>query len=203
MSQQEFEPQQNERPFYTYSDSVQENAQESEARPYYWSTKPNTGNIPKNEHPANFEDSISGIPPYSYMAQDRPVQETQTHTTHTTSQQQQRQHYNFSPDGDAMEHGYRPYASYNNQVPPWARPQRGNKSARIIFLIILGFVLIKPLLVLLGALLLLAGVALASLFVLGGLLLVSMLIVFGLLGRRPPLGMFRMFRSPHHGRRWH
>ncbi len=195
MSQQEFEPQQNERPFYT--NSVQENAQESEARPYYWSTKPNTGNVPKNEHPANFEDSLSDIPPYSYAAQDRPAQDPYTQPT---PQQQQRRHYNFSPDGDAMEHGYRPYGSYNGQVPPWARPQRGNKSGRIIIFIILGFLLIKPLLALLAALVLLAGVALAGLLVVGGLLFVSMLIVFGLLGRRPPFGMFR---SPRQRKWWY
>ena len=201
MSQQEFEPQQNKRPFYNHSDSVQDNAQESEARPYYWSTKPNTGNIPKNEHPANFEDSIADlppIPPYSYQAQDRPAQGMYTNTP--PQQQQQARYKNLGPDGDAMEHGYRPYGSYHSQVPPWARPQRGNKAGRTIIFLIIGFMLIKPLLALLGVLFLLAGVALAGLLVVVGFALVSILIVFGLMGRRPPFGFFR---SPRQGRRWY
>ncbi|GAC1663080.1 MAG: hypothetical protein NVS9B9_24830 [Ktedonobacteraceae bacterium] len=172
MSQQEFEPQQNERPFYNHSDSVQENTSEREARPYYWSTKPNTGNIPKNEHPANFEDSVTDlppIPPYSYQAQDRSAQGSY-------APQQQQSRHNLSPDGDAMEHGYKPYGSYHSQVPPWARPQHGNKVGRIIFFSIIGFMLIKPLLALLGALLVFVGVA------------------------RPPFGWFR---SPRQGRRWY
>ncbi len=202
MSQQEFEPQQNERPFYNHSASLQKNAQESEARPYYWSTKPNTGNIPKNEHPANFEDSVTNlppIPPYSYQAQDRPVQGAYIPPS-SVQQKQQPRYNNLSPDGDAMEHGYRPYGSYNSQVPPWARPQHGNKAGRTILLVVLGFMLIKPLLVLLGALLVFIGVALAGLFVVVGLALVSLLIVFGLLGFRPPFGLFR---SPRQGRRWY
>ncbi len=205
MSQQEFEPQQNERPFYNHSDSVQDNTQESEARPYYWSTKPNTGNIPKNEHPANFEDSVADlppIPPYSYQAQDRPTQGAYTNTP--PQQQQQAHRNNLSPDGDAMEHGYRPYGSYHRQVPPWARPQRGNKTARTIIFLIIGFMLIKPLLallgILLGAFVLFIGVAFVGLLVVAGLALISILIVFGLMGRRPPFGLFR---SPRQGRRWY
>ena len=201
MSQQEFESQQNKRPSYNYSDSVQENVQESEARPYYWSTKPNTGNIPKNEHPANFEDSIADLPPYSYQAQDRPAQAA---FTNTSQQQQQARRSNLSPDGDAMEHGYRPFGSYNRQVPPWARPQHGNKAGRISIFLIIGILLFKPLLallgVLLGAFVVLIGVAFAGLLVVVGFALVSLLIVFGLMGRRPPIGFFR---SPRQGRRWY
>ena len=200
MSQQEFEPQQNERSYHNHSHNVQENVQESEARPYYWSTKPNTGNIPKNEHPANFEDSVADlppIPPYSYQAQDRPAQGAYTNTP--PLQQQQARHNTLSPDGDAMEHGYKPYGSYHSQVPPWARPQRGNKAGRVIIFVILGFMLLKPLLAVLGFLLL-AGVALVGLLVVVSLALVSMFIVFGLMGRRPPFGLFR---SPRPGRRWY
>lgn len=202
MSQQAFEPQQNERPFHTTHDNtVQENVQESEARPYYWSTRPNTGNIPKNEHPANFEDSIADMPPYSYQAQDRVAQETYATTPPLQSRQhsQQRQRQQFSPDGDAMEHGYWPYGSYSRQVPPWARPQGGNKSARVILFVVLGFILMKPLLFLLGTLLVFASVAFVLvLFV--GLAAVAMLIVFAALGRPLPFGLFR---SRHRGRVWH
>ena len=195
MSQQQFEPQQNERPAYNHNDSIQKSTAESEARPYYWSTKPNTGNMPKNEHPANFEDSVTDMPPilpYSYQAQDRPSQGA--YTTHTTPPPRQQQR-SFSPDGDAFEHGYKPYGSYNGQVPPWARPQQGNKSVRIIIFVVLGFMLIKPILALLTTLFVIAGVAFAVLLVLGGLLFVSILIVFGLLGLSLPFGIFRSRRG--------
>ncbi len=201
MSQQAFEPQQNERPTYNHHNSIQDSTAESEARPYYWSTKPNTGNIPKNEHPANFEDSITNmppIPPYSYQAQDRPTQGAYTTNTTPPPQQQRR---GFSPDGDAFEHGYKPYGSYTRQVPPWARPQRGNKAGRVIIFVIIGFTLIKPLLALLATLFIIAGVAFAALLILGGLALVSALIVFGLLGRSLPFGIFRSRRS--RPRMWH
>jgi len=203
MSQQEFEPQQNERPFYNSYGTVPENAQESEARPYYWSTKPNTGNIPKNEHPANFEDSVAdmpSIPPYSYQAQDRSTQGAAAPHATTPPQQQRQQRQHFSPDGDAMEHGYRPSGSYTRRVPPWARPQRGNNAGRIMLFVILGFLLIKPLLVLLGALLLVIGVTFAALLIIGGFALVSVLIVFGLLRRSLPFGLFR---SRRRGRLWY
>ncbi|GAC1399726.1 MAG: hypothetical protein NVSMB49_10530 [Ktedonobacteraceae bacterium] len=203
MSQQAFEPQQNERPFHThYDNTVQENIQESEARPYYWSTRPNTGNIPKNEHPANFEDSIADmslIPPYNYQAQDRPAQETTYATTpplQAKQRSQQSQRQQFSPDGDAMEHGYRPYGSYSRQVPPWARPQGGNKAARLLLFVVLGFMLMKPLLWILGALLVFAGIAFAALLLLAGFVVISMLIVFAALGRPLPFGIFRSRRRP-------
>ena len=198
MSQQQFEPQQNERPAYKHNDSIRESTAESEARPYYWSTKPNTGNTPKNEHPANFEDSITAmppLPPYSYQAQDSPARGAYTTNTAPPSQQQRR---NFSPDGDAFEHGYKPYGSYTTQVPPWARPQKGNKAGRTIIFVVIGFMLIKPILALLVTLFLIAGVAFAALLIVGGLLLVSALIVFGLLGRSLPLGIFRSRRSRPH-----
>ncbi len=203
MSQQQFEPQQNKRPS---DNTVQENTQESEARPYYWSTKPNTGNIPKNEHPANFEDSLADlppVPPYSYSAQDRPVQEPPTYAAPQPqqSQHQQYQRRNFSPDGDAFERGYRPYASYNQQVPPWARPQRNRGVGRIIFFIVLGVLLIKPLLLLLGGLLLLAGV-LFSLLLLLGVGLVALFILFAALGRPFPFSPFRR-RGPWGRWRWY
>lgn len=164
MSQQEFEPQQNVRP--SYNESVQADSSESEARPYYWSTKQNTGNIPKNEHPANFEDSVASlppIPPYSYQAQDRPMQGTQGAqyiTPPPASQQQGKQQQRFGPDGDALEHGYRPYNTYNMQAPPWARQQRSKKAWRMFALIVLGFFLIRPLLLLLGGLIVAFGVIL-------------------------------------------
>ncbi len=195
MSQQEFESQQNER---SYDSNVQENSQESEARPYYWSTRPNTGNIPKNEHPANFEDSLTDvppIPPYSYQAQDRPAQGTQN-SANTPPQQQSKQwqkRSHFSPDGDAFEQGYQPYGSYNRQVPPWARPQRNKGAGRMIFFIVLGFILIKPLLLLLGGLFIIASIFFGLLLFVG-LGLVALFIIFAALGRPFPFGLFRSRR---------
>ena len=202
MSQQ-FEPQQNERPSHN---TIQENTQESEARPYYWSTKPNTGNIPKNEHPANFEDSLADlppVPPYSYSAQDRPVQEPPVYAAPQPqrSQQQQQQRRNFSPDGDAFEQGYRPYNSYNQQVPPWARPQRNRGAGRIIFFIVLGALLIKPLLLLLGALFVVASIFFGLLLLLG-VGLVVLFIIFAALGRPFPFSPFRR-RGPWGRWRWY
>ncbi len=202
MSQQELAPQENERPSHIYYNSVQENAQEREARPYYWFTQPNTGNIPKNEHPANFEESIADmppIPPYSYKAQDRPPVHNNTNVPPQQQYQQQgRQRQQFSPDGDALEHGYQPYSNYNRQVPPWARPQRGNHVGRVIFLMIVGFMLIKPLLWVLGALLIAAGLFF-GLLLLAGFAVIALFIAFLALGRPLLLGMLR-----RHGpsRRW-
>ncbi len=193
MSRQEFEPQQ-------YTDSVQDHIQESEARPYYWSTRPNTGNVPKNEHPANFEDSMSSlppVPPYSYAAQNRVTQQSYTSSSQARGQQARG---GLSPDGDAMEHGYRPYNSYNRPVPPWARPQRGKGIGRVVFFVVLGLMLLKPLLLLLTGLLVLAGVVLLGVFIAGVFALVSMFIVFVMMGRRPPLGLFRPGRYGR--RRW-
>lgn len=141
-------------------------------KPYYWSSTPlnsksnKTGDMPKNEHPSTFEETI---PPYSYPAQGMAIPPSQTYTASgkQTGQAQQRhaKRQQFSPDGDAFEYGYRPYqnrASYNyaaQQVPPWARPQRHNGSGlRWLVLIVLGAVFLHPLLWLVGHLLAALGI---------------------------------------------
>ncbi len=193
MSQQEFEPQQNERPL---------NNQENEARPYYWSMKPNSGNMPKNEHPSTFEDSIADmppVPPYSYPAQDKASQTQQQYATHTTSHQQRRQRQRFSPDGDSMEYGYRPYAAYNMQVPPWARPQRNKMPVgRVILFVVLAVLLAKPLLFLLSGLIIFAGVLFTIGLVILSVIAVAVLLVLGSLGISPR----RIFRSRNRWQRW-
>jgi hypothetical protein len=186
-------------------------------KPYYWSTRPvsgksgKTGDIPKNEHPSTFEDTI---PPYSYPAQEPmpPVQE-QPYAEPVKRQQQQRQQP-FSPDGDAFEHGYRPYmGNYNQgkytaqQVPPWARPQPHNHSVlRWLPLLILGLIFIRPLLFIITHLLAVVGIfvgvaALAILvpiifvLILAGIISIIVLIVLSSLGipvwRRRPWGGYR------------
>ena len=162
MSQQEFahEPQ---------GQSEQSSEREEiYAQPYYWSTKPKSGGILKDEHPSTFEESI---PPYSYPAQDSAgYRQQRDNIVDSEPAQKQRQQQQFSPDGDAFEQGYRPYAQYNRwrQVPPWAQPQRhqGRRILRVIVLIILGLILIKPLLALIGILLVGAvGIALFAILI--------------------------------------
>ena len=158
MSQQEFVPE---------PQGQSEQSSEHEeiyTQPYYWSTKPKSGGILKDEHPSTFEESI---PPYSYPAQDSTrYRQQRDNVVDSEPAQKQRQRQQFSPDGDAFEQGYRPYTQYNRwqQVPPWAQPQRhqGRHVLRWIVLIVLGLALLKPLLVLVG--ILLAGVIGIALF---------------------------------------
>src|SRR2546430_5461123 len=77
--------------------------------------KAKTSEMPKNDHPATFEQSI---PPYAYPAQDG-ISAQEHHKQRRTNEQYARPTRNmsgnqrFSPDGDALEHGYRPYRHYN------------------------------------------------------------------------------------------
>jgi hypothetical protein len=129
--------------------------------------------VPKEEPPSTFEESL---PPYAYQAQDnepsfRQSQDTAAQANRDQRRQQGRQR--FSPDGDALEHGYRPYTQYNNrgeasrsyQRPPWLRPQRNMRTIlRWIVIIIVALALIKfiPLLII-GILALIGIVAFAIL----------------------------------------
>lgn len=148
----------------------QQSQQDAEQyKPYYWSSTPpnaassKTGDMPKNEHPSTFEDTI---PPYSYPAQGMAAPhyiEADKQTGQTRQQHAKRQQ--FSPDGDAFEYGYRPYqnqARYNyaaQQVPPWARPQQHNgRGLRWLVFIILGIVFLQPVLWIVGHLLAVLGI---------------------------------------------
>src|ERR1051326_3110857 len=113
------------------------------------SRKAKTREMPKNDHPATCEQSI---PPYAYPAQDgvNARAQWQEGEQQATSGQQARQtqgvHGNqrFSPDGDALEHGYRPYRQYNytggQGMPFWVRPRRSifSKPVRLLLLIVFG-----------------------------------------------------------------
>ncbi len=150
---------------------------------------PKGGNAPKDEHPSTFEASN---PPYSYRAQDATSQRSydpaySAHPHETNERARQYRRRRFSPAGDALENGYRPYQQRQRmyyQVPIWARPQRhkGPRVLRWLVLIILGIILIKPLLLLLGALFLaglgvLALIILIPLIVIGALLLAAIMLV--------------------------
>ncbi len=157
----------------------------------YKSAKSKSGDVPKDEHPSTFEASI---PPYSYRAQDTtyahnsadPAYNAHPHEMDTRARQYRRRH--FSPDGDALENGYRPYQRQERmqyQVPSWARPQQHNGPhvLRWLVLIVLGIVLIKPLLVIIGALFLaglLAFIILIPLIILGVLIIAG--VVLAILG---------------------
>src|SRR5436309_12756239 len=115
--------------------------------------KAKTSEMPKNDHPATFEQSI---PPYVYPAQDgvrtqEHKQQQRTNAQYARLTRDMSGNQRFSPDGDALEHGYRPYRRYNysngNGVPFWARPRRGigMKPARLLVLILLGAVLLHAL----------------------------------------------------------
>jgi hypothetical protein len=172
MSQQEFESQ---------SQSYRQDAESDEQEiyqphyPYSWSGKLDKEVGPRDEPPVSYtEPTIQR----GYQAQDYAdyKQQQETYTDHSSLQSRKRQSQQYySPDGDAFEYGYRPYNRYNTAqgVPPWARPQhhRGGAGKWILFLI-LGLLLIKPILILMGILLAFVGVAILA-FVLPFLLLIA------------------------------
>ena len=152
-------------------------------RHLYKSTHARSSGMPKEEHPSTFEETI---PPYSYHAQDRVAQNPAdpAHSAHfheTNARQRQARRRRFSPDGDALENGYRPYQQQKySQVPPWARPQpqRNSHVLRWLVLIILAFLLIKPLLALIGGLFL-TGLTVLGLIILIPLIVLGILIIAG------------------------
>jgi type IV secretory pathway VirB6-like protein len=135
--------------------------------------------VPKNEHPSTYEDLM---PPYSYQAQDStPYLSQQKNSTYRAYTRQQRSHWDS--DGDAFEHGYRPYSAYNMQwqVPVWARPQHNSKhTLRTAIFLVLGVLLIVPILkvmvFLLAGIAVLFGVALFAIILLG--IALAFLVVF-------------------------
>lgn len=163
MSQQELVPE----PQDGSTTAAQEN-EEIYQRPYKAGRARNA--MPKEEHPSTFEETI---PPYSYRAQDRVTQNTPdpahgAHFHETNARERQSRRRRFSPDGDSLENGYRPYQQQqSSQVPSWARPQPQKHShfLRWLVLIVLAIVLIKPFLVLIGALFL-AGLTVLAFIIL-------------------------------------
>lgn len=148
-----------------FPESQGEHSQDNEEyKPYYWSTTPvagkgKTGDILKNEHPATFEDTI---PPYSYPAQEQMSRHAESQHSNpagkrerssSNNEYQRKQHtrqQQFNAGGQAYEYGSQPFMQQPyymaQQVPSWARPQRNNRGAwRVIVLMILGFILLKPL----------------------------------------------------------
>lgn len=148
MSQQEFVPQSQ------HSLNNNEDELYYPQHPYNWSERPNKEAAPRDEPPSSYDEPLIQR---GYQAQDQ----------HTSTQRQQ-----FSPDGDAYEHRYRIYHQPQS-LPPWARTQPRKKHiARLLFLIGLAALLIKPALILLIAIaglisFALIAVALPLIFVVG------------------------------------
>ncbi len=162
MSQQEFVPesqaQQSQREHALNDDEVYH-----PQYPYNWS--PNNASAPRDEPPSSYDEPMIQR---GYQAQDDAAgTKRQAWAPHERSAPQGQR---FSPDGDAYEQGYRSY----NVVPPWARVQPQKKNVpRLVLLIVLGLILIKPILVLFTFLL----VAIASIVGLTFLAIVLPLIV--------------------------
>lgn len=188
MSQQEFvpEPQSHGQDALNGEDEIN-----YPQHPYYWSVKPESQAVPKDEPPSSYADPAMQQDYYAQGYASNAQQEK------NSSQGQQWSGTNgpqYSPDGDAFEQGYRPYNSYNGQygqgVPPYtqstnySRTQRRNP-LRLAFLVLLGLLLIKPLLIVGG-------------LFLGGFLLFVLLPLFLL-----ATGIFRMALGPGYRRRWY
>ena len=207
MSQQEFfqRPQFQEQK--QRQPALEEDDIEYSSQPYYWSTQPGKG-APKDE-PASLSDEPMvqadhpGDYQHGYAAQDnvnnpRVIPPTREESNRGMPQwRSQTQRQQFSPDGDAFEHRYRPYGANNQQwsAPPWARPQQHRRGAAGWFwLIVLGLVFMGPLLHVIGALLAVTGIIILTLLV--PFLFVAMLAL--------PYVFFRALRGrPLPGRRWH
>ena len=175
--------------------------------PYYWSVKPENEAAPRDESPSSYVEST--IQP-GYQAQDNAANVKQgTYGTNADDQQSAnngsaRQQY--APDGDAFEQGYRPYSSYYGGnwrgMPPYpyaqatgyGRMQR-RSPFRIVFFVLLAFLLLKPILIVAGLLLATIGA------LVGGALLFMLLMAFFIFG----LGIFRRGVRPGYrgrGRYW-
>ncbi len=144
---------------------------------------PRGGNVPKEEHPSTFEASI---PAYSYHAQDAASQRSHdpasmAHPHEIDERARRYRRRRFSPDGDALENGYRPYEQSQRMqysAPSWARPQRhnGHHLLRWIVLITLGIILLKPLVILLGVLFL-TGLSMLALIILIPLIVIGVVLI--------------------------
>lgn len=206
MSQQEFMPE----PQHQQGGLDNAEIEANNAQPYYWSTSPAARDMPKNEHPSTYEESI---PPYSYAAQNSKssteqarVEHNKTYTSNTTQAPNTTQRQQFSPDGDAFEYGYRPNTAYATpqQAPHWARPQRNRSVGKIIFLVIMLFLFARPILFILMHFIFILGfiVFLPILIILGilSIFAVFALIVLASLGISLHPRQFR--RRNHRGRGW-
>lgn len=166
---------------------------------YRYKAARRSGNMPKEEHPATFEDTV---PPYSYPAQDRVTYKRENGRQESHARQYQRQR--TDDDGDAFEMGYRPYRqSGYRRAPLWTRPRRHRSKHiwrwLIAVVLILLAIKILPLIVLgiVGLLGVLTFVLLLPFIMLLGLLAVGLIIALLAF-----LSVRRAVRSLFGYRRW-
>lgn len=167
--------------------------------PYYWSVKPENNGAPRDEPPSSYVEST--VSP-GYQAQDNAANVKQETSGANADRQQ------YAPGGDAFEQRYRPFGPYSSNygwygrgVPPYAQSARYGRMQRrsplrMVFLVLLILLLIRPVLIL-------AGLFLATIGVLiGGALLFLLVMAFFVFG----VGMFRMALRPgsrHSGLYWY
>jgi len=200
MSQQEFVP---EPESYGEEAGDREDDLYAARKSYYRRRNPQNEGVPKDEPPSSYLDSA--ISP-GYRAQDNiPNENRGTYETNAGDQQfssNAGQRQQFASEDDAYEQGFRPYNSYygggyGRGVPPYAQNAgysrvRRRSPFRAIFLVLLLFLLIKPILIV-------AGLFLATI---GGLLLFMLLMAFFIFS----LGLFRLALRPGYrrgGRYWY
>jgi hypothetical protein len=195
MSQQEFFPS-------SQSSKADElgDAEIAIQRPRSWSNRDKTGDITKNEHPSAYEEEL---PPYSYPAQDRRSASKESEGSGSRNTHRENTQQRFSADGDAMEHGYRPW-----QASSWAQARRRPRIVRWVMAVLLIVLMIKLIPLVATIVLTLLGIGL-FLVVLPILIVLAFVAVFGglvlfILHRMGiPVGrLFRPRRWNNNWRRW-
>lgn len=174
------------------------------AQPYYWSTQPKEEPASGHDESLTQNDYANGYQAQNETVYSYPENNTSTGTpadfaqTQTQGQQQQQQQFQsqqernpYAPDGGSFESEYNPYNSYNadsgwqsqQNVPPWARPQRSRGGLRWLWLIVLAFMFMGPFLHFVGA-------ALFFLFPLLfiGLIVFAAVVFWSTVGSRRPRG---------------
>ncbi len=173
-------------------------------RPSSWSSHSRTGDVTKSEHPSAYEEEP--LPPYSYAAQDRRPTNAepgergeQPASSGASTEMPPHRQQRFSPDGDAMEYGYRPFRTTTRTQ---SQRQQKRHIGRWIMLALLIILLIKVIPLLAGLVITLLGIGL-FLILLPILIVLAFVLIFGglvlfILSR---LG-FPVWQNLYHRRRW-
>ncbi len=117
--------------------------------PYGWQTQADRKGAPRDEPPSTLDE-----PMVQHDYADNATARDYASPAASSSGEQyqgQRAQRRFEPDGDALEHGYRPYrnAGARSQIPPWARPQQQywSPTTKLILFLVLGACLLGPALI--------------------------------------------------------
>ncbi len=186
------------------------------AQPYYWSTQPkeepasgHDESLMQNYYASGYQSQNETV--YSYPENTTSAKATADFAQTQAQGQQQQQQFQrqqarnpYAPDGDAFEAGYNPYnssSSYNadnswqsqQSTPPWIRPQRSRSGFRWIWLVLLAFMFMGPLLHIIGAALF---VLFPLLFI--GLIIFAAVVFWSTVGQRRPRGPggYNSWRGP-------